>query len=222
MNLLRYFQKIKWEILAKLNPSYYVFSDKLISEDEIKYRESGKNDFQKFILKDEELKKFLENSQSKNCLEFGCGNGRMTEFLAKIFAKVYAVDISEGMIKSAQKRLRDIKNITYIRDSKEKISLSNNSIDFVFSYIVLQHFPNKKMIKERLKEFHRIMKDDAIAKIQIRGCSAYGGIFRYFKWYYGVFFLKEEIFNILRELGFKVIKSEGENNKLFWILIQKI
>jgi len=222
MNLLRHFQKIKWEILAKLNPNYYVFSNKLVSEDKIKYRKSGKDDFQKFILKDEELKRFLENSQSKTCLEFGCGNGRMTEFLAEIFAKVYALDISEGMIESAKKRLSNIRNIIYIKNIGEKISLPDNSIDFIFSYAVLQHFPNKKMVKERLKEFHRIMKDDAIAKIQIRGCSAYGGVFRYLKWYYGVFFLKEEIFNILEKLGFKVIKSEGENDKLFWILIQKI
>jgi len=78
------------------------------------------------------------------------------------------------------------------------------------------------MIKERLKEFHRIMKDDAIAKIQIRGRTAYGGTFRYLKWYYGVFFLKKEIFNILEKTGFKVINSEGENDKLFWILIKKI
>jgi len=221
MGILKYFQRIKWQILAKLNPNYYVLSDKLVSKDREGYRKSGKDDLQKFILKNEQLKEYLENSHSKVCLEFGCGNGRMTEYFAEVSNQVYAVDISEEMLKSAQQRLSHLANIIYIRSDGERINLPANLVDFIFSYAVLQHFPNKKMVKEQLKEFHRIMKDDAIAKIQIRGHSAYGGIFRYLKWYYGVFFLKEEIFDILKEIGFKIIKSEGENDKLFWILIQK-
>jgi len=213
---------MKWGKLARSNPNYYIFSDELVSKDEIKYRESGKNDFQRFILRDKKLKKFLKSSQSKNCLELGCGNGRMTEFLAEIFAKVYALDISEEMIKLAQKRLNNVKNINYIVDSGEKINLPNDSIDFVFSYAVFQHFPNKTMVEDQLGEFHRIMKDNAIAKIQIRGCLAYGGIFRYFKWYYGVSFSKKGILNILKEIGFKIINIQGEKTKLFWLLIRKI
>ncbi|MBU4360491.1 class I SAM-dependent methyltransferase [Patescibacteria group bacterium] len=223
MSLLRYFQKIKWEILAKLNPSYYVFSDKIISEDEIKYQKSGKDDFQRFILKDKALKKFLEDSQSKTCLEFGSGNGRMTEFLAGIFSKVYAVDISEGMIESAKKRLKYIENISYLAEKKDnKIGLDDKSVDFIFSYIVLQHLPSKKMVKDVLNKFYRILKNDGFIKIQIRVVPAHGGLFRYFKWYYGVSFSEKEIRNILKEIGFKVIYSKGEETKLFWLLIQKI
>ena len=223
MNLLRYFQKIKWDILARRNPNYYVFSDDFISKDEEKYRESGKNDFQEFILKDEELKKFLEDSQSKTCLEFGCGNGRMTEFFAEIFSKVYVVDISEVMIESAKKRLKGIENINYLVEDKGKsISLYDKSIDFIFSYIVLQHLPSKKMVKDVLNEFYRILKNDGFVKIQIRGVHAHGGLFRYFKWYYGVSFSEKEIRNVLKEIGFKIIHFEGKETKLFWLLIQKI
>jgi len=223
MNLLRYFQKIKWEILARTNPNYYVFSDNFISKDEIRYRKSGKDDFHKFVLKDKKLGKYLEKSQEKICLEFGCGNGRMTEFLAEIFAKVYAVDISEAMIESAKKRLKRIKNISYlVEDKGKKINLDDKSADFIFSYIVLQHLPSKKMVKDVLSEFYRILKNDGFIKIQIRGVPSYGGLFRYFKWYYGVSFSKKEIRNILEEIGFKVIHSKGKETKLFWLLIQKI
>ena len=137
MNLIRSFQKIKWEILAKFNPSYYVFSDEIISKDEIKYRKSGKDDFQKFILKDKELKRFLESSQSKTCLEFGCGNGRMTEFFAENFNLVLAIDISSEMVKLAKKRLNRFNNVKYLVDNGKKIDVSNNSVDFIFSYAVL-------------------------------------------------------------------------------------
>jgi len=223
MNLLKCFQKIKWEALARKNPNYYVFSDDLVSKNETKYRESGKNDFQEFILKDEALRNFLENSQSKTCLEFGCGNGRMTEFLAKNFSKVYAADISKAMIKSAKKRLRHIKNISYLIENKgKKIGLNDKSIDFIFSYIVLQHLPSKKMVKDVLNEFYRVLKNNGFVKIQIRGVLAHGGLFRCLKWYYGVSFSEKEIRDILKEISFKVIRSKGEKTKLFWLLIQKI
>jgi len=223
MNLLKCFQKIKWDILAKKNPNYYVFSDDFISKDEEKYRRSGKDDFKKFILKDKELMSLLEKSQEKTCLEFGCGNGRMTESLAENFSKVYAVDISKEMIKLAQKRLKGIENINYLVEDKGKsIGLDDKSIDFIFSYIVLQHLPSKKMVKDVLNEFYRILKNDGLAKIQIRGVHAHGGLLRCFKWYYGVSFSKKKILDILKKTGFEVINTQGDGTKLFWLLIRKI
>jgi len=221
--LLKYFQKIKWRILAKLNPNYYIFSDKNVSNNDKKYQESGYDDVQELVLKDKKLEKILKDSQVKICLEFGCGNGRMTEFLAKIFKKVYALDISKEMIESAKRRLSQINNISYLIDNnKDKINLKDNSIDFIFSYIVFQHLPSKEMIKDALKEFHRILKDDGLIKIQVRGIPAYGGFFRYFKWYYGVSFLEEEIINTLKEVGFEIINKEGMGTKLFWLTFRKI
>ncbi len=222
MNLLKIFQRIKWQILAKLNPNYYVFSDKDVSSNEQKYQQSGQNDVRRYILEDNNLKDFLKDSKSKTCLEFGCGNGRMTQFLAEIFKQVYAIDISQEMINSAKKRLSHLSNISYLIEDGQKIDLDDNSMDFIFSYIVLQHLPIKNMVKETLKEFHRIIKGDGLVKIQVRGVPAYGGIFRYFKWYYGVSFSEEEINNILKEIGFEVINAQGQGGKLFWLTLRKI
>ncbi len=222
MSLTKLFQKIKWQILSKLNPNYYVFSDKDVSNDEEKYQASGREDVKKYVLEDELLKDFLENAKSKSCLEFGCGNGRMTQFLADIFGSVYALDISAGMIKSAKKRLKSIDNITYLVEDKDKrIDLNSQSIDFIFSFIVLQHLPSKEMVRDALKEFYRILKNDGMIKIQIRGVPAYGGFMRYFKWYYGVSFSEDEIKNILESIGFEVIKAKGQNTKLFWLTLKK-
>ncbi len=221
MTFSGFFQKIKWQFLAKKDPNYYIFSDASVSKDETKYRESGQRDVQKCILDDAELVKILEERKSKTCLEMGSGNGRMTEFLAKEFGRVIAVDISEEMLNLAKKRLVKYGNINYVQSDGSKLDVPDKTVDFVFSYIVLQHFPTKALVKKTLQEFHRVLKEKGIAKIQVRGCTAFGGIFRFFKWYYGVSFSGEEISKILKEADFKIIRSEGEGTKLFWLLLLK-
>ncbi|PJE59440.1 MAG: hypothetical protein COU84_00845 [Candidatus Portnoybacteria bacterium CG10_big_fil_rev_8_21_14_0_10_43_39] len=220
MNILRIFQKIKWEALAKLNPNYYVFSEE-DSRDKEKYRQSGKRDFERYISSDRELGNFFKNSREKICLELGCGNGRMTEFLAGVFKLVWAIDISSEMIKLAKKRLSRFNNIEYLINSGEEIDLDDNSIDFIFSYAVLQHLPNKKMVKNILKEFYRIIKKNGLIKIQVRGKESYGGVFRFLKWYYGVSFSGKEVRNILNKIGFEIISITGEGTKLLWLVMTK-
>lgn len=222
MGLLKKFQKGKWEKLAKSDASYYVFSDKAISNDEEKYRASGASDFQKFVLDDHQLDSYLIDKDVKTCLEFGCGNGRMSEFFAAHFKHVYAVDISAQMVAVAKKRLARFSNISYLINDGENINLPDQSVDFVFSYAVLQHFPSKKMVKNTLKGFYRVMNNGAVAKIQFRGRSAHGGFFKYFKWYYGVCFSEDEVENILNNLGFEIIHSEGDKTKLLWVIFKKI
>lgn len=221
MSLLKKFQKGKWQKLAKSNASYYVFSEKEISDNENQYKESGKDDFKRFITNDIQLNKYFSKNNLQTCLELGCGNGRMTDFFADNFKKVYAVDISDEMIELSRKRLANKMNIDYIISDGEKINLPDNSVGFVFSYAVLQHFPSRKMVRNVLKEFYRVMNFGGVAKLQFRGRAAYGGPLRYFKWYYGVSFSENKIKNILSDTGFNIIKSEGANTKLLWILVEK-
>jgi ubiquinone/menaquinone biosynthesis C-methylase UbiE len=220
MSIWKIFQKLKWEALAKLNPNYYVFSE-VDSQNEGKYRQSGKRDFERYISSDEGLSSFLKNSRGKTCFEFGCGNGRMTEFLAHVFNLVWVIDISSEMIKLAKKRLSRFKNVKYLKDGEERINLEDNSIDFIFSYAVLQHLPNKRMVENVLKEFYRIIKKGGLIKIQVRGKESHGGIFRFLKWYYGVSFSGREIRNILDKIGFKIISIKGEGTKLLWLITTK-
>lgn len=220
MNILRVFQKLKWEILARLNPSYYVFSEP-DSQDEEKYRQSGKRDFERYISSDEKLTDILKNSRERACFEFGCGNGRMTEFLAERFNLVWAIDISSEMVKLAKQRLSRFKNIKYLVGGGEKIKINDNSIDFIFSYAVLQHLLNKRMVENVLREFYRVVKRDGLIKVQVRGKKSYGGIFRFFRWYYGVSFSGEEIRDILSKIGFEVVFVKGEGTKLLWLIITK-
>lgn len=219
-NFIKFFQKIKWDILARINPDYYINS-KLLEKDKNKYEESGFSDVQKFILQDTSLKSII-NFKEVSMLEIGCGNGRMTEFLAGLFKRVYAVDISPRMIELGKLRLSHLKNIDFFVGDGFHYVISDNIVDLVFSYITFQHFPSMGMVLENMKEVKRVLKPGGVAKIQFRGRPAHGGIFRVFKWYYGAYLNKEKILDIAHKLNLEILSITGEGEKELWVIFRKI
>ncbi len=79
----------------------------------------------------------------KHCLEFGCGTGRVTRHLARLFESVTAIDVSPGNLGLARANLREagISNVSFqLLEAPEEL-LSLAEYDFLFSIIVLQHNP---------------------------------------------------------------------------------
>jgi len=115
----------------------------------------------------------LENIISKNrtVLDVGCGVGRMTFAMAEDFLKALGVDVSEAMIEKGreyQENLR-IKNVEFFVNNGVDLSLfSDNSIDFVFSYIALQHCLSSKQVLMYIKEFSRVLKPSGVCLFQTR------------------------------------------------------
>lgn len=217
--IVKYFQKIKWDVLARIKPNYFIYSG-IKDGDENKYINSGREDVLKLIINDDILKSKIDFG-SASVLEIGCGNGRMTQFIAQNFKKVYAADISPHMIDLARERLKNLNNIEFFVVDGNQLPIKNNTADLIFSYIVFQHFPSKIMIEENLKEVKRVLSNGGVAKIQFRGKVSSGGIFRMFKWYYGVFFSEDELSNILIKNSLKPIKIYKANEKELWAVFEK-
>ncbi|MCH9611385.1 MAG: 2-methoxy-6-polyprenyl-1,4-benzoquinol methylase, mitochondrial [Chlamydiales bacterium] len=99
-------------------------------------------------------------------LDFGCGVGRLSLALSPCFHKVIAVDIAQGMLDEAQASC-DKQNIEFIHNPKSDLSvISDNSIDFIYSSIVLQHIGRQQQISY-IKEFGRILKPGGSLIMQI-------------------------------------------------------
>jgi len=78
------------------------------------------------------------------CLEFGCGTGRVTRYLAELFDHVIGIDVSPGHLKLATKHLQDagISNVSLkLLGSPEELISILPEFDFLFSTIVFQHNP---------------------------------------------------------------------------------
>jgi SAM-dependent methyltransferase len=81
----------------------------------------------------------------KNALDFGCGVGRLVIPLSSIAETVTGLDVSDSMLKEAQKNCDDrfIKNVQFFKSDDELSSLTNK-YDFIHSVIVFQHIPTKR------------------------------------------------------------------------------
>lgn len=95
--------------------------------------------------------------ENNTLLELGCGNGRMTKYLANVFGKVVAVDCSLTVIRMAQSATQQ-RNVQWVVNDGESLKgVPDQSIDVVFSYIVFQHMKQETVLKY-FAEIARVLK----------------------------------------------------------------
>ena len=153
----------QWEDAANLNEDRYIatgwhYNDKL-------YETSGILTTGHLI---DTLIPFMERKdfEKKNLLEIGCGNGRMTKYLAKCFSEIIATDCSKTMLDKGKKRVDD-KNINWILNKNDLLTgVFDKSIDIAFSFIVFQHC-KAPTIKSYFKEVERVLKPGGIFVFQL-------------------------------------------------------
>jgi SAM-dependent methyltransferase len=88
-------------------------------------------------------------------LDFGCGVGRLTQALARRFARCVGVDISPQMIDRAVALNRHA-HCRYVAHSKTRLPFADESFSFIYSNIVLQHVP-ARFSEQYLREFVRVL-----------------------------------------------------------------
>jgi SAM-dependent methyltransferase len=100
-------------------------------------------------------------------LDFGCGVGRLTQALGGYFEECHGVDISSSMIDLANKLNNEPARIIYHLNQREDLGLfPDNSFDFIYSRIVLQHMA-PVYSKKYMAEFIRLLKPGGLAAFQV-------------------------------------------------------
>jgi ubiquinone/menaquinone biosynthesis C-methylase UbiE len=103
---------------------------------------------------------------NESCLEIGCGAGRITGQLATTFDRVYAIDVSEDMIRYARKHV-DRRNVQFAVTDGIRSPQSDNSITAVFSTHVFQHLDSVEIGFQYLREVFRVLNASGAAMIHI-------------------------------------------------------
>lgn len=156
-----------WDERARRNAFHYIasWSDHW---DEKSFFDSGEQDYARFIAP--AFEKFGFDPTGKAVVELGCGAGRMTRSFARCFQTVYAVDVSAEMQSRAQNYLQGFPNIEWVLTNGETLSgIANSSVDFVFSYLVLQHLPTKELVLASVREMIRILRPGGVFLFQYNG-----------------------------------------------------
>lgn len=91
-------------------------------------------------------------------LDFGCGDGIMTQFVKRAFprAKVYGIDPSPKSIAQAKEQFAEIEFSTNSEETQQ-IEFQDGFFDLVFTAGVMHHIPFEKHAGY-IQEMHRILK----------------------------------------------------------------
>lgn len=99
------------------------------------------------------LMPWLPNRNDLTVLDLGSGTGFFTDLLASSYKQVIGLDISTQMLKFAKENRN--KSILWLEADAHKIPLKDNSIDFIYSNLVIQWFDP---LDEAISEMLRVLK----------------------------------------------------------------
>jgi SAM-dependent methyltransferase len=102
-------------------------------------------------------------------VEIGCGIGRMTHAFAPRFARVVALDVSNEMIRRAKDLGAKLSNVEFRVNSGSLLDgVADASVDFVFSWFVLQHVPREADVLSYVRDAGRALKPGGTAFLHMR------------------------------------------------------
>jgi SAM-dependent methyltransferase len=111
----------------------------------------------------------LQPSKAKVLLEIGCGAGRMTRRFAELYGQVVALDVSDEMLRQGQASLADHDNVGWVLGSGADLNaIGDGSVDDVFSYITLQHLPDRAAVLRYLQDAGRVLRPGGQGALQVR------------------------------------------------------
>jgi len=149
-------------------------------------------------------------------LDFGCGTGTITLRMARKAARVYGVDVSEGMLKRAQQNLTEqgIANASFLRLTALNEMFGKDSFEVATIFNVLQYVENRK---ELFDGFHALLKPGGtliIAAPCFAGMNSLSTLFVKFLRFAGImprtyFFSVDGIEKEIRDAGFTIVESSN-------------
>ena len=156
-----------WDTRARKNAFHYIASWRKEWDLE-SFIASGEEDFERLVVPI--LVRCDLPAAGKRMLELGCGAGRMTASFAKRFNHVYAFDLSPEMLSRARQMHTAQKNILWLLSNGADLScVASGSMDFIFSYLVLQHLPEEALALQYVREMLRVLRPGGAFLFQFNG-----------------------------------------------------
>ncbi len=156
-------QERVWEEWARADPLWAILSEPSLKGgnwDLVEFFKSGEQNIQAVLA---ELAERGLTPKFGRCLDFGCGVGRLTQALANVFDRCDGVDISTTMVELARQYNKHGDRCHYHVNLEPDLALfPDESFDFVYSTIVLQHNPPENAARY-IQEFCRLLAPGGVA-----------------------------------------------------------
>jgi SAM-dependent methyltransferase len=214
-----------WDRRARQNAHYYVATGKRDwSVDD--FYQSGETDVGHYVTSDMDNVCQGQDPKEMRVLEIGCGAGRITRALARVFGEVYAVDISGVMVRRARQALSGYPNAHILQNNGRDLSVVRPGLwrrilghhlkfDFAFSIIVFQHIPSREIVESYVRDTCRLLRPGALFKFQVQGCSSVE-VSSSNSWM-GVPYTRAEAAEMAERCGFEMRYDEGAGEQYYWL-----
>jgi SAM-dependent methyltransferase len=205
----------EWDERAKENARYFVNTEREDWTDE-DFFASGERTVAEEILTDMTNICQGRDPKTMRVLEIGCGAGRVTRALARLFGEVHAVDVSGEMAALARRAVADYAGAHVYQNNGMDLSVVEaEGLDFAFSSIVFQHIPSREVIENYIREVHRLLRPGALFKFQVQGDvsieTSPGDT------WLGAPFSEAEAVEMAERCGFDPRYRHGAGQQYFWL-----
>jgi SAM-dependent methyltransferase len=204
-----------WDKRARTNARYFVATGNANWTDD-EFFASGEQTVANYILTD-----MTNICQGKppgemRVLEIGCGAGRVTRALARMFGEIHAVDVSGEMVQLALRALAGQPHAHVYRNSGFDLTVVPNlPFDFAFSTLVFQHIPSRRIIYNYVREVNRLLLPGRLFKFQVRGNTADESTAS--DPWVGVAFSDVQVVEMAEKTGFEARHRVGAGTQDFWL-----
>jgi SAM-dependent methyltransferase len=204
-----------WDARAKENARYYVATLKDNWSDE-EFFASGEQTVAEEILTDMGNICQEKDPKQMRVVEIGCGAGRITRALARLFGEVHGVDVSGEMVAQARQALNQTPNAFVYQNNGMDLSVIPPGLyDFAFSTIVFQHIPSREVIYNYVREVHRLLRPGALFKFQVQGDASLQTSPD--DTWLGVPFSDADAIEMAEKCGFEPRYRHGSGEQYFWL-----
>ncbi len=108
----------------------------------------------------------LAYPEAMTALEIGYGGGRLLSAACNFFGEVVGIDIHDEHEAAADfLRAQQHTNFRLLPTDGATIAVDAGSIDFVYSFIVLQHLPSLAVFASYLREVRRCLRPGGVAQL---------------------------------------------------------
>jgi SAM-dependent methyltransferase len=149
---------------------------------------------------------------ARRALEIGCGPGRLMRPMSRHFEEIHGVDISDEMIRRAERNLAATPN-AHPRQASDLAAFADASLDFVYSYAVFQHIPSGEVVFNYLREVARVLKPGGVAHLQLNGLPKTSQT--YTTWS-GFRISAEEVREFTRDHALQLLALDGAGTQYMW------
>ena len=150
---------------------------------------------------------------SLRVLDIGSGLGRILVPMSELFKEAIGVEISPKMIQLSKSHIKRDNCKVLLNKGDDLSMFEDNYFDFCYSVLVFQHFPNKSIAQNYMKEISRVLKpssffrmwnDDTLPEQYIANNT-----------WCGVKYSRRDIEDFCKNSNFNLVKEEGKGTTYY-------